>query len=274
MLKKLFGLCFTVTLVCCFSVVTMANTTASSNENYNVIREVLISPLDEEPFIIEFNFETGMILFLEMDGQLAGYRTNKSEYDFWAMVATNIEARGLLSRFMDGEIVRRNSRIYDHKAFTITEYDAFGNQTVFFLSEQEFSNLRAWRNNGIIDLPSGRSNANIVWMGTAFAPPSFQPNIFGTLVGNGFFPMGSWYQRPRFLDLDIISGQTLGNAAHVFFSNRFGTDVSFSHNVIGLAFHNIRYPNDDYGARVTSSQWTTNSTNIQGDTLLIRLSFR
>jgi hypothetical protein len=291
MKKNTLMLLITLPLMLCLSVVALAKDAHYQAESSYVIREILISPLDDNPFVAEFHHDLGKILFFEMDGRPAGYRLNQNEDDFWTMVAANLETRQLVSRFMDGEIIRRNSRVYDHQAFTITEYDAYGNRTVHYLTEEDFSDLRAWRdaryssymsiessNYSDIQPQSMWGSPRSLWGGMTFAPNTSTPRL-GNLVSNGFHRNiwgNPYYINIAFLDLEVRSGLGATNHAHAFFSNRQGDEMSYTFGIVNgtRAWHRLtRAQRDYFGVRISSTSWLISPPSIQGDTVLTFLSY-
>lgn len=125
--KALIGLLSSLVLALGMSCIVLASNYETSS---GLIREVLTSA-DGEPFIAEFNPETGIILFYEMNGDLFDwYQDNETEDSFWHLVRANYILTNPVFCSETGVQLLRNTSVYDYLARTIREYDMDGNVTV------------------------------------------------------------------------------------------------------------------------------------------------
>ena len=112
---------------------------ADVSEEVNLIREVLTSAIDDEPFVAYFNPATGNVSSFDMDGNLTGIRYVADEDEFWELVRINREVTALNAEygahsFYLSDRINRDVVMIDLDTYTLIEYDSYGNRTETSLS--------------------------------------------------------------------------------------------------------------------------------------------
>ena len=230
---------------------------------YSNTRATLTSAIDDSPFLGFFDHDTGIASFFNMDGEPIAIRDVGSEEGFWELVRINTE---ITSQHNERQLIdrtNRNASIIDVASRTLIEYNEHGRVTETYLSE-EFatmlpdSSVFAQQENVITPF------FNPVHV-SMFVPQAQMPTPAhgrSVFVGGGFFRTTQANTRVFLRTHGFPAGMQTIDA---YFTNSIG---DCNRTVLDIlpnqeAFHNLRFPGEQYGVRVSSFYGSFNNVTLR-----------
>lgn len=252
---------FLTTLVLTLSMVVLA---ASDEAHHGLMREVLTSAFDGEPFIAEFNPETGVILFYDMNGELFDwYRDNQTEETFQTLVRANYiaavqNAESYAEYRETGQITFRNATVHNHKTRRVYTYDMYGNVTIASFDDLPMRGFQHNCNETVTTTVANPSYGffGLQWRGMFSVLPIDNPRL-GPSIGAG------WFNAPQFSRLWESAGfdirinppaaQPWNLYLHSFHTNQAGDDTHYNFNFRHFSHQYAQRPGEPYQMRMTGS---------------------
>lgn len=242
-----------------------------------LMREVLTSTFDGKPFIAEFNPETGIVSFFDMNGVPRDwYRVNQTEDTFRALVeANNIETNRIMEYNETGAFSYRNISITDFRTRTVYTYDAYGNVTATpfdysmhtfhtydeygnviesTLSKGEIYELRAARgdlcNHQGELISSDIGQRGLQWIGFHDMLPTNNPLLTPPIANR-------WFVTPRvrrmYIDLTVLDSIPPNMFLFAHFRNEIGDDAVTYRYFVPWVVHPVRFPGEPYQVRLSAT---------------------
>jgi len=230
--------------------------------NPDIIAEIMISAIDDSPFVAYFDRNTGRVSFYDVHGESVAYdRFVEGEQEFRDIVRENLEA---VARIREGnfrsERVNRGVSIIDTQRRTLIEYDDYGNRTETYLSDdyaERFPESRVFASEEQNNIVSPFFNPIQVSM---FVPFQSDPRN-GNLIGGDHHWTSNTTGSVVFWTYDFPSSM---QHMDVFFTNIFGTDtftVLYVPRMAEVEFF-IANRGARYGARVSTFSNRNGVSNV------------
>lgn len=241
---------------------TVADFSATYTSNNDVVVRIFTSAIDGTPFKASFSPQTGIADFFGDDGEIRYSRDLGSIEAFNELAVLNAQvARMSIAQRMDkvsADRINRDFSMLNRETRVLSEFDAYGNKTETILNDAEVADILAER--------SSPSQISPLFDTDEFYVP-FVP--FADTPINGFNVAGwQWTNgRDRWIDLWTFGFPSGMRVMDVFFTNRIGDDTAIRWSIppMNTAWHILRFPGEQYAARVSTPQ--------RGDFRSVRVRF-